>query len=762
MPKILIVYAYFETPDSRRNLGYFCRHGITPHEERQHVVVINGACSIEDQIPKLGNVKVIRRENRGFDFGAWAHAFRHVQLDQFDYFILLNSSVTGPFLPSYQDASRWPELFTSLLNDRVKLAGITINVFRGDPIVQSMLLATDRVGFDLLSKSGIFTGNDNDATKEAVIYGREIPSSLVVMKAGFLLDCLATTHSQRTTTALKRNTMGDIIVPRGYLAGYTLEPYDLCFFKTNRECSGGVLERSMRLADDKLRGVSGRRPDAHLSELGPAQLLLQSTMPKMSAAKLLIIYAYHESATALRNLSFFLRHGVTPDRSREHVIVLNGACSIEDQIPRFENVRVLKRPNKGFDFGAWADALRRSRLDAFDYFFLLNGSVTGPFLPAYQDFSRWPDPFLASLNDQIKLAGLSIDVWDGSPIVHSMLLSTDRVGIDLLIRGGVFTGNDEDPNKETVVFTREVRASKIITERGFQVDSLDLVHGRRPFSVLQRESRGDGQGDVHRPGAYRGYTVEPFDLAFFKTNRGLSEQAVERGMKLADYKRATAADRCFQNDRIRRAVNRLKQVPSLWKSHVEFAVWITCRFLPHLVVDLGVDRGCSTYAWGISGVSSVVGIDRFKDDERSGTLANVAALGAELAGSYGYENTARILRSSFEGAADTFADKTIDVLHIDGLHTKKVAKKDLKDWLPKLSKDGLVVLHGTRALPDTVGRRFEKLDYSKVELEHGGGIGVASRDERKIAAINKEWKQLLYYRASELRHREFDDLIIQP
>lgn len=750
-PRILIIYAYYETDDSRRNLGFFCRHGITQDKDRQHVIVVNGACTVEDQIPKFENVKVLKRDNTGFDFGAWAHAFRHVQRDQFDYFILLNSSVTGPFLPSYQDASRWPERFTAMLNDRVKLAGITINVFHGDPIVQSMVLATDKIGIELLFNNGMFTDNDKDDTKDAVIYGREIPSSLIVMRAGFALDCLATTHSKRTITTLKRNIMGDIIIPHGYFASYTLEPYDLCFFKTNRGCSAGALERSMGLADYKSRTIS-----ADLTAHGPA--------PR-SKVRLLIIYSYYETPDALRNLGFFCRHGVTPDRDRQHVIVINGACSIEDQIPKFENVRIVKRANTGFDFGAWAHALRESQLDQFDYFFFVNSSVAGPFVPTYQDFSQWPTPFVSMLDDRVKLAGLSIDIWDGSPIVHSMLLCTDRVGLDLLVRNGVFTGNDDDASKEIVIHKREVHASKIITQSGFCVDSLDLIHSKRSFSVLQRESAGDGRGDVFKPGAYpHGYTIEPLDVLFFKANRGLSAEALERGIKLADYKRSAAAEMCFQDPRILRTIDRLKRVPSAWKSHLEFAVWLSYRFLPQVVVDLGVDYGASTYAWGAPGVSSVVGVDWFKGDEHTGfrdTQGAVSSLAAELTKDYGYENTVRIWKLSFEEAADSF-DRRVDVLHVDGLHTKDAVKRNLKDWLPKISKDGLVVMHGLRAFPDTVGKRFDKLDYPSVRIEHGAGLGIASRDKGKIAIIDREWKQMLYHHGSELRHREFDSIRIQP
>lgn len=251
--KTLIIYAYYETPDSRRNLSFFCRHGISPYRDRHHVIVINGACSIEDQIPRFENVSVMKRENRGFDFGGWAHALRHTAYDQFDYFFFLNSSVTGPFLPSYQDSSSWPDLFTSMLSDKVKLAGITIDGGTNRVFVHSMFLVTDRTGLELLMRNGIFTDNDNDVSKDDVVYGREVRTSEIILTNGFDIDCLAMPHSKQSLQQLRNSPFGNLWIPGTYYDGSTLEPLDVVFFKTNRGCSSMALERSMRLADHKRR-----------------------------------------------------------------------------------------------------------------------------------------------------------------------------------------------------------------------------------------------------------------------------------------------------------------------------------------------------------------------------------------------------------------------------------------------------------------------------------------------------------------------------
>jgi len=186
--------------------------------------------------------------------------------------------------------------------------------------------------------------------------------------------------------------------------------------------------------------------------------------------------------------------------------------------------------------------------------------------------------------------------------------------------------------------------------------------------------------------------------------------------------------------------------------------------LPQVIVDLGVDYGCSTYGWGASGTSQVIGIDWFRGDAHTGqrdVQQEAMALGERLVREYQYPRTVRVWKTTFDEAAEVFKG-TIDILHIDGLHTGHAIKRDLDKWLPKLSVDGIVVMHGIRAFPDAVGRRFDKLDYPKLRLEYSTGLGIASRAQSKIDIINREWKQALSMQESVLRHSRFDQLRIHP
>ena len=93
-----------------------------------------------------------------------------------------------------------------------------------------------------------------------------------------------------------------------------------------------------------------------------------------------------------------------------------------------------------------------------------------------------------------------------------------------------------------------------------------------------------------------------------------------------------------------------------------------------------------------------------------------------------YSAFSRLVRSTFEETLRRFDDGTVDLLHIDGLHTYDAVRHDYETWLPKLSPNAVVLLHDTNVREGdfAVHRMWRKCEPDRAHFEflHGHGLGV--------------------------------------
>jgi hypothetical protein len=170
-----------------------------------------------------------------------------------------------------------------------------------------------------------------------------------------------------------------------------------------------------------------------------------------------------------------------------------------------------------------------------------------------------------------------------------------------------------------------------------------------------------------------------------------------------------------------------------WLEHIPFANALVEMIRPQSYVELGVHTGASYLAFcqavASQGLScACYGIDTFKGDEHAGNYESDVEKRLRARHDPAYGAFSRLISSTFDEAAAHLSDGSVDLLHIDGLHTYEAVAHDFQTWLPKLSLRGVVLFHDTNVRERGFGvwRLWEELSgrYPYFAFKHGHGLGL--------------------------------------
>ncbi|MFK5596792.1 class I SAM-dependent methyltransferase [Methylobacterium sp. HMF5984] len=174
-------------------------------------------------------------------------------------------------------------------------------------------------------------------------------------------------------------------------------------------------------------------------------------------------------------------------------------------------------------------------------------------------------------------------------------------------------------------------------------------------------------------------------------------------------------------------------VASAWLGHIPFSKWLVGIHQPSITVELGVHNGASLCAMAeaandVGHAGAFFGVDHWIGDAHAGshTIDTYWNLKAYVAARP--LDALNLMRMSFDDALPHFDDGSVDLLHIDGLHTYEAVRHDLETWLLKLSRRGIVLFHDIRVLDNNFGvwQLWNEVSqrYPSFDFDHSYGLGV--------------------------------------
>jgi predicted O-methyltransferase YrrM len=170
-----------------------------------------------------------------------------------------------------------------------------------------------------------------------------------------------------------------------------------------------------------------------------------------------------------------------------------------------------------------------------------------------------------------------------------------------------------------------------------------------------------------------------------------------------------------------------------WHGHIPFLFALFRMLRPRTYVDLGVHYGASLIAAATASTAydtktRLVGVDTWAGDEHAGRYDGSGIYQDLLSFVDRSFSDVHLLRTTFDDARSQFAKGSIDVLHIDGLHTYAAVKHDFEQWKDTVADGGVILFHDISVHERDFGvwQLWEELsaEHPHLTFTHCYGLGV--------------------------------------
>ncbi|MGN7715304.1 class I SAM-dependent methyltransferase [Hyphomicrobiales bacterium] len=182
-------------------------------------------------------------------------------------------------------------------------------------------------------------------------------------------------------------------------------------------------------------------------------------------------------------------------------------------------------------------------------------------------------------------------------------------------------------------------------------------------------------------------------------------------------------------------------LPTAWSGHKAFLFSLMEAMRPRRYVELGSHAGASFFSACQhlkmnDGYGEAVAVDIWEGDHQAGFYDEHVFNNFKYLLKKHFPKNGSYIRGYFNQAVNLFEKKSIDLLHIDGLHTYEAVKDDYETWLPALSENGVILFHDTSEYQGDFGvwQLFEEIKdqaTASFRFRHCHGLGVMAFGDRE-------------------------------